>query len=225
MYLPKIGESHSIAPLIRFYSAIFLGMVSILPRPNQVIISIGEFVATGEILLLYLPKRGDLHSIASFIRYYSAILLGIPIKTILTFCRHYYSFVPTQEKKCTHSPTNPNLIPAIRTLSTLPNLSHMTMLLLLMSPLFNVHYPSALNIHSSFSETPTLLLAQRRPIPIYILSIELHDRRRALLRFFPFCSFKTDCGIIYKPTFIDLHSPPCLNTLRYFSSFAMPICY
>ena len=42
------------------------------------------------------------------------------------------------------------------------------MLLLLTFPLFNVHFPFALNIHSSFSETPTLLLAKRRTI--YVLN-------------------------------------------------------
>ena len=40
LYLPRIGESHSIAPLISSYSAVFLGIVSILLRPNQVIIGI-----------------------------------------------------------------------------------------------------------------------------------------------------------------------------------------
>ena len=42
------------------------------------------------------------------------------------------------------------------------------MLVLLMFPLFNAHFPSALNIHSSFSEPPTLLLAKRPTIYIIL---------------------------------------------------------
>jgi len=49
----------------------------------------------------------------------------------------------------------------------------MNMLLLLMFPLPNVHYSSALIIHFSFSETPTLLLAQRRIIYIFNRIVQL----------------------------------------------------
>ena len=176
-------------------------------------LSIGEFVATGDILLLYFPRIGELHIIASLIRFY----FRHPSRNS---DKDNTAILPSLLFFCAYSRREMHPLPNKWTFPLLPNLSHMAMLLMLMSPLFNVHFRSALNIRSSFPETPTLLLAAH-----HLYSIELHDRRRAFASIFPFCSFKTDCGLIYKPTFIDLHSPPCLNTLRYFSSFAMPICY
>jgi len=134
LYLPRIGESYSIAPLISSYSAVFLGMVSILLRPTRVIISIGEFVATGEILLLYLPRIWEFdhpflfrHPSRNSDQYDTDILIHQSTVIII--------LLRLLKKR------NASILRRLRILSLPPQLSNMNMLLLLMFPLPNVSLP------------------------------------------------------------------------------------
>ena len=91
-------------------------------------------------------------------RFYSAILLGILIKTILIFYLIHQSTVIIILLRLLKK-RSASILRRIRILSLPPQLSNMNMLLLLMFPLPNVHYLSALSIRSSFPEIPTLLPA------------------------------------------------------------------
>ena len=219
----------------------------LLLRPSHVNLPIGEFLTTGELLLLHLPRIGELHFIASPMssvpidrgvcrdRGYSSTVLSKDRGVTYHRVAHPFLFrhpsrnsdkddtdiLPSLLLFCAYSrremhpfPNKSELIPCYRTCPTWPCYCCSCLL----SLMFTSH-----RLWTSVPPSPKYLPCYPRRT-IYILNRTARPPP-CFASIFPFCSFKTDCGLIYKPTFIDLHSPPCLNTLRYFSSFAMPICY